>query len=68
MELVNDFFCLFLGLLNKMRTLDESKVSRMREGGASKILLCYPRGSGTLHQSFRKQGGVFSARELFISD
>ena len=40
----------------------------MREGGESKILLCYPRGSGTFHYSFRERGGAFSARELFISD
>ena len=40
----------------------------MREGGESKIFLCYPRGLGTSHQSFRERGGVFSARGLFISD
>ena len=40
----------------------------MREGGESKIILCYHRGSGTSHQFFRERGGVFSARGLFISD
>ena len=43
-------------------------IRRIREGGDSKIFSCYPRVSGTSHQSFRKQGGVFSARGLFISD
>ena len=27
-------------------------IKEMREGGESKIFLCYPRGSGTSHQSF----------------
>ena len=40
----------------------------MREGGGSKIFLCYPRGSGTFHQPFHERGGVFSARRLLISD
>ena len=40
----------------------------MREGGESKIFLCYPRGLGTSHQSFRERTGVFTARGLFISD
>ena len=40
----------------------------MREGGESKIFLCYPRDLGTSRQSFRDQGGVFSARGLFLSD
>ena len=43
-------------------------IEEMREGGESKIFLCYPRGSGTSHQSFRERGGVFSARGLFKSD
>ena len=40
----------------------------MREGGELKIFLCYLRGLGDSHQSFRERGGVFSARGLFISD
>ena len=40
----------------------------MREGGESKIFLCYPRGLGTSHQSFRERAGVFTGRGLFISD
>ena len=40
-------------LLNKIRTPGESKVSSVnqgiREGGESKIFLCYPRVSGTSH-------------------
>ena len=40
----------------------------MGEGVESKIFLCYPKGSGTSHQSFCERGGVFSARELSISD
>ena len=39
----------------------------MREGGELKIFSCYPRDSGISHQSFCEQGGVLSARELFIS-
>ena len=30
----------------------------MREGGVSKIFLCYPRDSGTSHQSFFVQGVI----------
>ena len=33
----------------------------MREGGESKIFLCYPRGSRNSHQFFRKQAGVLSS-------
>ena len=40
----------------------------IREGAESKIFLCYFRGLGASHQSFGKQGDVFSAREFFISD
>ena len=40
----------------------------MREGGESKIFLCYPRDLRTSHQSFCERGGVFSACGLFISD
>ena len=35
---------------------------------SERFFLCYPRGSGTSHQSFRERGGVFSVRGLFISD
>ena len=57
-------------LLNKMRTLGESKISVVNQGnkgggGKLKIFLCYPRGSETSHQSFRERVGVFSARGLF---
>ena len=40
----------------------------MREESESKIFLCYPRDSRTFHKSFRKRGGVFSARGMFVSD
>ena len=40
----------------------------MREGGESKIFLCYPRDLVTSDQSFSERGGVFSAYGLFISD
>ena len=43
-------------------------IIQIREGVESKIFLCYPRGSGTSHQSFCEQGGIFSVRGLFISD
>ena len=40
----------------------------MTEGSESKIFLCYPRCSETSHQSICKQGGVFCACGLFVSD
>ena len=44
----------------------------MREGGESKIFLCYPRGSRNSHQFFRKQAGVLagvlSSHGLFVSE
>ena len=43
-------------------------IREIGERGETKIFLCYPRVSGTSCQSFREQGGVFSARGLFISD
>ena len=59
MYLVDEFFCLFLVLLNKMRTLDESRflvlIRRTREGGELKFFLCYPRGSETSHQTFASE-------------
>ena len=62
----------FLVLLNKMKTLEESKVSGVNQGneggGEKKIFLCYPRDSRTPHQHFCERGGVFSACGLFISD
>ena len=40
----------------------------MREGGESKIILRYTRGSGTSHQFFRERGGIFSLRGVFVSN
>ena len=40
----------------------------MKEGGESKIFLCYPRGSRNSHQFFRKQAGVLSSHGLFVSE
>ena len=42
-------------------------IREMREGGESKKFLCYPKGSGTSHQSFQGRGGAFSARGVFVS-
>lgn len=43
-------------------------IMKMRERSQSKIFLCYPKGSGTSHQSFCELGGLFSACRLFVSD
>ena len=63
--LVDEFFFLFLLLLNEMRMLVNLRflvlIKGMREGGEPKIFLCYPRSSGTSYQSFCKWGGVLSA-------
>ena len=42
-------------------------IREMREGRESKKFLCYPRGSGTSHQSFHGRRGAFSARGVFVS-
>ena len=70
MELVDDFFCLFLALLNKMKTLGESKVSGVNqenEGGRwVEDFAVLPQGFGTFHYSFRERGGAFSARGSWV--
>ena len=40
----------------------------MREGGESKISLCYPRGLGASLQSIRERGDVFSVCGVFVDD
>ena len=40
----------------------------IREGGETKMFLCYPGGLRNFHQSFRERGGVFSPHGLFLSD
>ena len=40
----------------------------LREGGESKISLCYPSGLGTSYHSFREQGGMFITCGVFASD
>ena len=43
-------------------------IKGMKEEGKFKIFLCYPKGLGTSHKSFCKQGGIISACEVFVSD
>ena len=38
----------------------------MRERGVSKIFVCYPRGSGTSHQSFRERGYLVRVDCLYL--
>ena len=70
--LVDEFFFLFMVLLNKMRRLDKSKVSGVNQGNEGgrwvQDFLMLPRGLGTSHQSFCKRDGVFSACGVFISN
>ena len=42
-------------------------IKGMREGGESKISLCYPSGVGASPQLFRKQAG-FSVCGVFVND
>ena len=70
--LVDEFFFLFMVLLNKMRRLDKSKVSGVNQGNEGgrwvQDFLMLPRDLGTSHQSFCKRDGVFSACGVFISN
>ena len=59
MYLVDEFFCLFLMLLNEMRTVGESKnfgVNQKDEGGR------------WVQESSSERGGAFSARGVVVSD
>ena len=71
-KITDEFFFLFLVSLNEMKMLGKAKVPDVNQGnkggGESKIFLCYPKGSGTSHQSFPKSGAAFSVWEVFASD
>ena len=43
-------------------------IKGIREGGESKISLCFPRGSGAFSQSFRERGGIFSECGVIVDD
>ena len=56
MALIDEFFCLFLVLLNKMRTLGESKVSGVNQGNEQgrrvKDFLVLPQEFGNFPSAF----------------
>ena len=58
MQLVDEFFCLFLVLLNKMRTLGESKVSGVNQGNRrerrDEDFLVLPQGFGNFLSVFSR--------------
>ena len=58
MYLEDEFFCLFLVLLNKMRTLGESKFSVVNQGNAGgkgvEEILVLPKGFGNFPSVFSR--------------